>query len=248
MIGILIAVVVAALVYMICVALGLPAIVGIIAAILVLLAGIPSAGFGFGRRLLTDAGPDRPVGNREAAAPGEGSRARFFRVARCSRSSSTSVRRRPARCASTVMPISIPKPGAKGVTACGRRGAQVALPGDRRARLESREAPDRPARRTRARRRSRRRRGARRRRRRGRPCRRGPPARPPRRRGRRREHEVGQRAVRSQALDREVRHAALPEPRGRAHQLGALLERDVRRRVGRRVVGHHDARVRERRP
>ena len=50
MIGILIAVVVAALVYMICVALGLPAIVGIIAAILVLLAGIPSAGFGFGRR------------------------------------------------------------------------------------------------------------------------------------------------------------------------------------------------------
>ena len=51
MIGILIAVVVAALVYMICVALGLPAIVGIVAAILVLLAGIPSAGFGYGRRL-----------------------------------------------------------------------------------------------------------------------------------------------------------------------------------------------------
>jgi hypothetical protein len=50
MIGISIAVVVAALVYMICVALGLPAIVGIIAAILVLLAGIPSAGFGYGRR------------------------------------------------------------------------------------------------------------------------------------------------------------------------------------------------------
>ena len=50
MIGILIAVVVAALVYMICVALGLPAIVGIVAAILVLLEGIPSAGFGFGRR------------------------------------------------------------------------------------------------------------------------------------------------------------------------------------------------------
>jgi hypothetical protein len=50
MIGILIAVVVAALVYMICVALGLPSIVGIIAAILVLLAGIPSAGFGYGRR------------------------------------------------------------------------------------------------------------------------------------------------------------------------------------------------------
>ena len=50
MIGILIAVVFAALVYFICVALGLPAIVGIIAAVLVLLAGIPSAGFGFGRR------------------------------------------------------------------------------------------------------------------------------------------------------------------------------------------------------
>jgi hypothetical protein len=50
MIGILIAVLVAALVYMLCVALGLPAIVGIIAAILVLLAGMPSAGFGFGRR------------------------------------------------------------------------------------------------------------------------------------------------------------------------------------------------------
>ena len=50
MIGIVIAVVVAALVYMICVALGLPSIVGIIAAILVLLAGIPSAGFGYGRR------------------------------------------------------------------------------------------------------------------------------------------------------------------------------------------------------
>ncbi len=50
MIGIVIAVVVAALVYMICVALGLPSIVGIVAAILVLLAGIPSAGFGYGRR------------------------------------------------------------------------------------------------------------------------------------------------------------------------------------------------------
>jgi hypothetical protein len=50
MIGILIAVLVAAFVYMLCVALGLPAIVGIIAAVLVLLAGVPSAGFGFGRR------------------------------------------------------------------------------------------------------------------------------------------------------------------------------------------------------
>ena len=44
MIGILIAVLVAALVWAVCVALGLPAIVGIVAAILVLLAGIPSGG------------------------------------------------------------------------------------------------------------------------------------------------------------------------------------------------------------
>jgi hypothetical protein len=50
MVGILIAVIVAALVWALCVALGLPAIVGIVAAILVLLAGIPSGGYGFGRR------------------------------------------------------------------------------------------------------------------------------------------------------------------------------------------------------
>lgn len=50
MIGTLFAVVFAALVYAICVALGLPAIVGIVAAILVLLSGIPSGGYGFGRR------------------------------------------------------------------------------------------------------------------------------------------------------------------------------------------------------
>jgi hypothetical protein len=50
MIGILIAVLLAALVYVLCTALGLPAIVGIIAAILVLLAGIPSGGYGLGRR------------------------------------------------------------------------------------------------------------------------------------------------------------------------------------------------------
>ena len=50
MIGILVAVVFAALVYAICVALGLPSVVGIVAAILVLLAGIPSGGYGFGRR------------------------------------------------------------------------------------------------------------------------------------------------------------------------------------------------------
>ena len=50
MIGIVLAVLFAALVYAICVALGLPAIVGIVAAILVLLAGIPSGGFGMGNR------------------------------------------------------------------------------------------------------------------------------------------------------------------------------------------------------
>jgi hypothetical protein len=49
MIGILVAILVAALVYFLCVALGLPAIVGIVAAILVLLAGVPSSGFGLGR-------------------------------------------------------------------------------------------------------------------------------------------------------------------------------------------------------
>src|SRR5687767_12810914 len=45
MIGILIAVLFAALVWAICVALGLPAIVGIVAAILVLLAGVPTGGY-----------------------------------------------------------------------------------------------------------------------------------------------------------------------------------------------------------
>lgn len=50
MIGILIAVLLAALVYMLCLALGLPAIIGIVAAILVLLAGIPSGGYGLGSR------------------------------------------------------------------------------------------------------------------------------------------------------------------------------------------------------
>ena len=50
MIGILIAVLFAALVYAICVALGLPAIVGIIAAVLVLLAGVPTGGYGLGSR------------------------------------------------------------------------------------------------------------------------------------------------------------------------------------------------------
>jgi hypothetical protein len=47
---VIIAVLFAALVYALCLALGLPSIVGLIAAILVLLAGIPSGGYGFGRR------------------------------------------------------------------------------------------------------------------------------------------------------------------------------------------------------
>ena len=50
MIGVLIAVLIAALVWALCVALGLPPIVGIVAAILVLLAGIPSGGYGLSRR------------------------------------------------------------------------------------------------------------------------------------------------------------------------------------------------------
>jgi hypothetical protein len=50
MIGLVIAVLVAALVYTLCVAVGLPAVVGIIAAILVLVAGIPTRGYGIGGR------------------------------------------------------------------------------------------------------------------------------------------------------------------------------------------------------
>ena len=50
MIGLVIAVLVAALVYALCVALGLPSIVGIVAAIFVLLTGIPSGGYRLGRR------------------------------------------------------------------------------------------------------------------------------------------------------------------------------------------------------
>jgi hypothetical protein len=46
MIAIIIAVILAALVYWLCVALGLPAIVGIVAAILVLLAGVHEMGDG----------------------------------------------------------------------------------------------------------------------------------------------------------------------------------------------------------
>jgi hypothetical protein len=50
MIGILIAILLAALVYWLCVAIGLPAIVAIIAAVLVLLSGIGTGGYGYGRR------------------------------------------------------------------------------------------------------------------------------------------------------------------------------------------------------
>ena len=46
MIGVLVAILLAALVYWICLALGLPAVVGVIAAILVLLGGIGTGGFG----------------------------------------------------------------------------------------------------------------------------------------------------------------------------------------------------------
>ena len=47
MIGILLAIVLAAVVYWLCLMLGLPAIVGIIAAILVLLAGVGTGGYGY---------------------------------------------------------------------------------------------------------------------------------------------------------------------------------------------------------
>jgi hypothetical protein len=50
MIGILIAILLAALVYYLCTLIGLPAIVAIIAAILVLIAGIPTGGYGIGGR------------------------------------------------------------------------------------------------------------------------------------------------------------------------------------------------------
>ena len=50
MIGIVIAILVAALVYWLCTAIGLPAIVAIIAAILVLISGIGTGGYGYGRR------------------------------------------------------------------------------------------------------------------------------------------------------------------------------------------------------
>jgi hypothetical protein len=50
MIGIVIAILLAALVYWLCVALGLPSIIAIVAAILVLISGIGTGGYGFGGR------------------------------------------------------------------------------------------------------------------------------------------------------------------------------------------------------
>jgi hypothetical protein len=50
MIGILVAILLAALVYWLCLALGLPAIIGIIAAVLVLLAGVGTGGLGMRSR------------------------------------------------------------------------------------------------------------------------------------------------------------------------------------------------------
>jgi hypothetical protein len=50
MIGIVIAILLAALVYWLCLAIGLPAIVAVIAAVLVLLSGIGTGGYGYGRR------------------------------------------------------------------------------------------------------------------------------------------------------------------------------------------------------
>ncbi len=51
MVGILITVLVAALVYLLLVAITGSTIVGLVAAILILIAGIPSGGFGFGSAL-----------------------------------------------------------------------------------------------------------------------------------------------------------------------------------------------------
>ena len=50
MIGLLITLLVAALAYVLLVALTGSSIVGIVAAVLILIAGIPSGGFGFGNR------------------------------------------------------------------------------------------------------------------------------------------------------------------------------------------------------
>ena len=49
MIGLLIAILIAALVYWLCLALGLPSIVAIVAAILVLVSGVGTRGYGYRR-------------------------------------------------------------------------------------------------------------------------------------------------------------------------------------------------------
>lgn len=50
MVGVLIGILLAALVYWLCVALGLPSIIAIIAAVLVLVSAIPTGGYGLGAR------------------------------------------------------------------------------------------------------------------------------------------------------------------------------------------------------
>jgi hypothetical protein len=52
MISIIIAILLAALAYALCLALGLPSIVGIVAAVLILLGGFPTGAYGGGRRAL----------------------------------------------------------------------------------------------------------------------------------------------------------------------------------------------------
>ena len=49
--GTLIAIVVAAVVFWLCSALGLPYVVGVVAAVVVLVTGIPTGGYGFGGRI-----------------------------------------------------------------------------------------------------------------------------------------------------------------------------------------------------
>ncbi len=58
-VGIIIAIVLAAVAYFLCTLLGLPSIVAIIAAIVVLLAGVTSGGFGLGSRFGGGAGARR---------------------------------------------------------------------------------------------------------------------------------------------------------------------------------------------
>ncbi len=142
-----------------------------------------------------------------------------------------------------------PESGSEGRNGRGRGGCKRTLTGDRRGRLEPGQPPDRPA---------------------------GEAERDPEaatcaaREARHRqvgtiegvhqprqlpggvaevavaEDEFGQRPVRTQPCDRQVGNAALAEPRRRADQLCALLQRDVRRGVRRSVVGDDYAGVGER--